>query len=289
MGLFSGLKNVFDKANDFLGSNVGGLVGKIGGGLISNVFNSNARNKINQQNADLQREFSQNSISWRVQDAKNAGIHPLFALGASTISAQPSFVDNQPLDFGSAFHGLTQSPSKYDKILQEQTLKKNELELQQLALENERIRKDTALMGQNVFNTGVSSQKSGGIFTDNTVGGVSNEFNSRWSVSKNANGDWQKTPTNDFADLMSEGYVTPAREYARDLNPFYQRQVANDLTASMHKSGDLPKNKKLVPSWDFSGIIPEVVYKEKSVDFPRNLPKGEYERTPRSYRFGGLK
>lgn len=286
------LGSVFGKVNDFLGSNVGGLVGKIGGGLISNVFNSNSTAKTNQQNANLQREFAQNSISWRVQDAKNAGIHPLFALGSSTVSAQPSFVGNQPLDFGSAFHGMTQSLSSYDKTLQKQTIKKNELELQQLALQNERIRKDTALMGQNIFASGIKSQipfsGANSIFTDNTAGGVSNTMDSRFSISKNAFGDWQKTPANDFSDQMSEGYIVPIREYVRSFNPVYNRQDARDLTYQLHSDGRLPKNKRLIPKIDFTGFIPEVTYKEVGYSLPRNLPKGEYKRTL-SNRFGGFR
>ncbi len=37
----------------------------------------------------MQKEFAQNSIRWRVADAKAAGIHPLYALGASSASFSP--------------------------------------------------------------------------------------------------------------------------------------------------------------------------------------------------------
>lgn len=37
----------------------------------------------------LQREFAQNGIRWKVEDAKAAGIHPLYALGANTVSYSP--------------------------------------------------------------------------------------------------------------------------------------------------------------------------------------------------------
>lgn len=39
-----------------------------------------------EHNEALQREFAQNSISWKVADAKRSGIHPLYALGSPTIS-----------------------------------------------------------------------------------------------------------------------------------------------------------------------------------------------------------
>lgn len=37
----------------------------------------------------LQREFAENGIRWKVEDAKRAGIHPLYALGANTHSFSP--------------------------------------------------------------------------------------------------------------------------------------------------------------------------------------------------------
>lgn len=47
----------------------------------------------------LQREFAQNGISWKVEDAKRAGIHPLYALGASTQSYAPTTVGSSSTDF----------------------------------------------------------------------------------------------------------------------------------------------------------------------------------------------
>lgn len=42
------------------------------------------------RNEALQREFAQNGIQWRVEDAKKAGIHPIYALGGSGASFTPS-------------------------------------------------------------------------------------------------------------------------------------------------------------------------------------------------------
>lgn len=44
------------------------------------------------RNEQLQKEFAQHGIRWRVEDAKAAGIAPLAALGASTVSFQPFHV-----------------------------------------------------------------------------------------------------------------------------------------------------------------------------------------------------
>lgn len=41
------------------------------------------------QNIKMQKEFAQKGIRWRVEDAREAGIHPLYALGAQTASFSP--------------------------------------------------------------------------------------------------------------------------------------------------------------------------------------------------------
>ena len=41
------------------------------------------------QNIQLQKDFAQQGIRWKVEDAKAAGIHPLYALGANTHSFSP--------------------------------------------------------------------------------------------------------------------------------------------------------------------------------------------------------
>lgn len=50
---------------------------------------NNATRDIANQNANLQREFALKGIRWRVEDAKAAGIHPLYALGASVPTYSP--------------------------------------------------------------------------------------------------------------------------------------------------------------------------------------------------------
>lgn len=64
------------------------MLGSIIGGLASaaaSLFGAKSE-------ADTQKQFAQKGIQWKVEDAKKAGIHPLFALGANTVSYQPSNV-----------------------------------------------------------------------------------------------------------------------------------------------------------------------------------------------------
>lgn len=63
---------------------VGGLMGR------QSAREANATNeRMAAQNIALQKQFAQEGIRWKVDDAKAAGIHPLYALGANTTSFSP--------------------------------------------------------------------------------------------------------------------------------------------------------------------------------------------------------
>lgn len=55
-----------------------------GGYMASQSADSNAA-----KNIAMQKEFAQNGIRWKVADAKAAGVHPLYAMGAQTSSFAP--------------------------------------------------------------------------------------------------------------------------------------------------------------------------------------------------------
>lgn len=73
-----------------LGQAAGGAAGLFGGGSSNSGYWQQLA--IMREQAQLQREFAQNGIQWRVQDAKAAGIHPLYALGGAGASYSPSAV-----------------------------------------------------------------------------------------------------------------------------------------------------------------------------------------------------
>lgn len=116
------------------------------GGLLGKKSADKARESqeaANAANAALQREFAQNSIRWRVDDARAAGIHPIYALGAPTISASPSYVGatadnsmgaalaNAGQDIGRAINATRTTP---ERML---ALKEAQLRLESLSLDNE--------------------------------------------------------------------------------------------------------------------------------------------------------
>lgn len=74
---------------------LGALIGA-GASLLGGLLNKSSADKANAANAEaaanniaLQREFAQNGIQWKVDDARKAGISPLYALGAPTTSFSP--------------------------------------------------------------------------------------------------------------------------------------------------------------------------------------------------------
>lgn len=85
-----------------IGDIIGGLGSIVGGILGSNSQNAaNAANeRIAQQNIAMQREFAQHGIRWKAEDARQAMLHPLFAMGASTHGFQPVSVNAQGTDYG---------------------------------------------------------------------------------------------------------------------------------------------------------------------------------------------
>lgn len=115
-----------------------------GANLLGGLFSSNSSKKAAEQNAALQREFAQNGIQWKVEDAKKAGIHPAFALGANTASASPSYVGDSSFGTGIANAGqdlgraINATRSSSDRV-SAQVKTMNDLQLQNAALQNEQL------------------------------------------------------------------------------------------------------------------------------------------------------
>lgn len=98
MGFGSFLKKTVGTiGGGIVGGLLGGPAGAIAGASIGNAYDSSrATGKQNalaqkqyDQNIALQKEFAQNSMQWRVDDAKKAGLHPMAALGIQGSSFTP--------------------------------------------------------------------------------------------------------------------------------------------------------------------------------------------------------
>lgn len=80
-----------------MGFGIGSII-SAGASILGGVLGNRSSERQADQNAELQREFAQNGIQWKVEDAKKAGVHPLYALGANTNSFAPIAVGDS---FGS--------------------------------------------------------------------------------------------------------------------------------------------------------------------------------------------
>lgn len=100
--------------------------------LINGFLNRNQQKDLAERQANLQKEFAQNSIQWRTADAKKAGIHPVAALGSQGISYNPSYVGDGD-NFGGSQASISYEPQKkVDEKTQAYNDKVNALNLRML-------------------------------------------------------------------------------------------------------------------------------------------------------------
>lgn len=126
----------------------GTLLGAAGIGagtsFLGGLLGSSANRKMAERAERFNREVLQNAIQWRVQDARKAGLHPLFALGANvaTSGGNPQFIGD-PLGPSLAEAGQDISNALVRTQTAEQRMK-NQLDL--------------ALMAKNIEETDARTQ-----------------------------------------------------------------------------------------------------------------------------------
>jgi hypothetical protein len=144
-------------------ANLIGNVVSAGMSLFGGAKQRKAQEKANAQNAALQREFAQNSISWRVADAKRAGIHPVFAMGASPAQASPSFVAGDHSDMSRAGQNIGRAISGGVSRGTRAAAQYQALQMERAGLENELLRAQIATQRQqNVSRVGEAT--SGDVY-----------------------------------------------------------------------------------------------------------------------------
>jgi len=108
--------------------------------------------KMADQNIQLQKDFAQSGLQWKVADAKKAGIHPLFALGANTTSFSPVSIGGGAgeglaragQDIGRGLAAAGSAQGKVDAVTQAST----QLTLERGALENQLLRSQIRRLDQ---------------------------------------------------------------------------------------------------------------------------------------------
>lgn len=93
-------------------------VGSIAGGILG----ANSAQNVAGMNYEAQKEFAQNGIRWKVEDAKRAGIHPLYALGASTQGYSPSggYTGDYGISDAAAYFGQGYERAQQAKMTKEE-------------------------------------------------------------------------------------------------------------------------------------------------------------------------
>lgn len=122
------------------------MLGSLISAGLSLIGGRKAEKKADQRDAvnyQRQKEFAQRGIQWKVNDAKKAGVHPLYALGAGTTSYAPQQVGNggnglhsAGQDIGRAINAVTGAGGRdraYTAAVQKLNLRRMELENNLLA------------------------------------------------------------------------------------------------------------------------------------------------------------
>lgn len=126
-----------------------------GSSLLGGAIEADQARSISNRQMDLQKEFAQYGIQWKVADAKAAGIHPLAALGANTVSYSPISVGTS--DYGlrdAGQHFSKMVTARYDAEAMELDLEGKRKQVAGLALDNIRKIVDLQKDGQTGVNRG---------------------------------------------------------------------------------------------------------------------------------------
>lgn len=127
---------------------LGSIIGAVGN-IAGSIIGGNAAKDAAKEQANLQKRFAQMGVRWKVEDAKKAGIHPLYALGAQTHSYTPTSIGDAGLgagiaaagqDIGRAIDSTRTAPEKLDALGRTAAA----LELERAGLQNDLLRAQIA-------------------------------------------------------------------------------------------------------------------------------------------------
>lgn len=245
----------------------GALVG-IGGGLLERDAAASeaskqreAQDRINQQNYDMQKEFAQHGIRWKVEDAKAAGLHPLAALGATGASASPSFqIPGEDHSKSNFYRSAGQDISRAiaaTSTAEERMMRR--LQIERMSTENELMKIDLDRARRTVMNPGFPADGNSGI------GGIPGQGDSSLPVQIMPTGRTASAlgkPHQAYGNVTGWSYVKhPDGSLEPISSPDIQGNKANDILEMIrfhintfaHKYGN---PKSLAPSYQDNPLPP---------------------------------
>lgn len=130
-----------------IGDIIGGIGKVVGAGIdyFTAKDNRDAAAEQAERNRQMQIQFAKEGIRWKVEDAKQAGVHPLYALGASTTSYAPvsigstsspsmaSALGSMGQDVGRAINATQTAPERMSAYAEQAS----KLQLDNMALQNQ--------------------------------------------------------------------------------------------------------------------------------------------------------
>lgn len=272
---------------DIFGSVTGGLSGIANIGV--GAANITAQKKIAAENRAMQREFAQNSIQWRVNDAKKAGLHPLYALGANGTSYTPQSLDSFGYSqIADGVKGIASSFQNYN-IAKNQRLQ-NELLTSQIEaqkLQNQALKNSMAQVSKQMEKIAPAIADVPNLKKTKLPYGydtVQPEASYQLLPSDEQYGLVGKVPSKDMVDWYSEGILNQFQWHVRNSNPFRNPFTEADVgkfASDLAKAGAPIENLDIIQ--EFSGThgwtmraVPKGVpanAREKIIDFIRRKAK----------------
>lgn len=278
------------------------MLGNLFGGLLGGAFDFGAA-AMNNAEADKQakedyarqKEFVQNSIQWRVQDAKSAGIHPLAALGGSGVSYSPS--GSTGGGFGDALGRTGQALSRAVSnsfLTPEQKLNRKsaqlDIDLKEEALKQERAK--TANMQKNLNKVGQNPEPMQATVTPRTTAPLAIKKGKEFTGNKAVN---KEKPSMQLLRYGNGFRIVPGEE----LSDAADAMIGASFQTTMDKHQNpqfwydsvkkqlppVPKGKKYVMKRDLTGWNVYVVDKNEDVG------QGMFSHDPnyKPNKYGGFK
>jgi len=211
--------------------------------------------------AALQREFAQNAVQWKVEDAKKAGVHPLYALGANTVSYAPQSVGDLGVsqagqNIGRAVDTALSGSERASAV----TSRVQQLQLENMELQNAKLASEIRL-----------SNQAGSPSAINEPGIIAGQGNSRVTakemttiVNKSApHHEPVGRPENMWTRLPDGGYAAnPSAETAEAMesNPLGQIQygIRNGIVPMFTQKQELAPPASWLPkgatAWRFNAF-----------------------------------
>lgn len=244
-----------------------------GASLLGGIFSRNSE-------AKMQKKFAQNAIQWKVADAKAAGVHPLFALGANTAQYSPTNVVGDSIaragqDIGQAVDRMRTPPQRanaYENLIMRNTVRRGELENALLASKLAREAQTPtpsppSVSGDPAVIPGQGDTRSPAVLV--AGGGKRLPIGTPFGpVQPRAD----ESPAQDFEDEYGEdgppSWVIQTYRFARDADPQLKLWLSNQWQKVLRNQPNelFYVNRKPLKGWSWQGRPPKnttVIYKNR--------------------------